>query len=91
MQNKTLEDYRKEIDKIDEELLHVLAKRFDVIRQIGKLKKENNIVPLDEKRWNEVIEKITGKAKHLNLSENFMKTIYEEIHKASLALERDHE
>ena len=52
MQNKTLEDYRKEIDKIDEELLHTLAKRFDVVRKIGKLKKENNC---DETVWTNLL------------------------------------
>ena len=88
---KTLEEYRQEIDTVDEELLTVLAKRFDIVREIGKLKKEKKILPLDEKRWEEVIDKINNKATKLNLSKNFIKNIYDEIHKAALMIERNDE
>jgi chorismate mutase len=88
---KTLEEYRQEIDTVDEELLTVLAKRFDIVREIGKLKKEKKILPLDEKRWEEVIDKINNKATKLNLSKNFIKNIYDEIHKAALMIERNNE
>ncbi len=44
-----LADWRKQIDKIDEELINVLAKRINIVREIGKYKKENGIPPLDEK------------------------------------------
>ena len=88
---KTLGEYRKAIDEIDEELLKVLAKRFDVVNEIGKLKKEKNILPLDEKRWEEVMGKINNKAKKLNLPKTFVKKIYDEIHKAALMIERNDE
>jgi chorismate mutase len=88
---KTLEDLRKEIDSADDELLSALAKRFSIIREIGLLKKNNNIKPLDTKRWDEVLQKMTSKAKKLNISEELIHKIYEEIHKASLIIEKDHE
>ena len=88
---KTLEEYRKEIDTVDEELLTILAKRFEIVREIGKLKKEKNILPLDEKRWEEVIKKINSKAKKLNLSNDFIKNMYDEIHKVALMIERNDE
>jgi chorismate mutase len=88
---KKLEEYRKEIDTIDQELLNILAKRFDIIREIGKLKKEKNILPLDEKRWEEVMGKINNKATKLNLPKIFVKNIYDEIHKAALMIERNDE
>jgi chorismate mutase len=88
---KTLEEYRKEIDTVDEELLTVLAKRFDIVREIGKLKKEKDLLPLDEKRWKEVLEKINAKAKKLNLPKAFTKNMYDEIHKAALMIERNDE
>lgn len=89
--NKTLDDLRKEIDIIDDELLKVLVKRFDVVRKIGKLKQEQHIPPLDEKRWQEVRHNITEKAKKLNLSEETISNIYEEIHNAALTLEKEYE
>ena len=87
--NKTLEELRKEIDEIDEELLNILSKRMDVVRAIGKVKKENNRNPLDEKRWNDVLERIKSKSKNLSISEELVKKIYDEIHDAALKIEKE--
>lgn len=84
---KTLEDLRKEINKTDEQILSILAKRFAIVKEIGKLKREQNIAPLDEKRWQEVLEKIIETSKKHNISEELIKTIYEEIHKTALTIE----
>ncbi len=88
---KTLENYREEIDIIDEDLLEVLAKRFAVVREVGKLKKEKNIQPLDEKRWKIVLERVKTKAKKHFLSEKFIEKIYEEIHQEALIIEKENE
>jgi chorismate mutase len=89
--NNQLEEYRKEIDKIDEELLQILQKRFTVVKKIGRIKKEKNIPPLDEKRWQEVLNKITKKAEKTGLSKNLVTKIYAEIHMTALKIEKDHE
>jgi chorismate mutase len=86
--NKTLEELRIEINAVDDELVKILAKRLDIVREIGKFKKENNISPLDEKRWYEVLQRVLETAKKHNLSQNFIKKIYEEIHDVSLTIER---
>jgi chorismate mutase len=86
--NKTLEDLRKEIHAIDDELVKVLAKRMIVVREIGKFKKENNISVLDEKRWQEVLQGVLEHAKEHTISQNLVKNIYEEIHKAALEIEK---
>jgi len=82
-----LADWRKQIDKIDEELINVLAKRINIVREIGKYKKENGIPPLDEKRWQEVLKSKLSKACLLNISEKFIKKLYEVIHDHSLEIE----
>ena len=87
--NKTLEELRKEIDVIDEELLQVLAKRMHIVREIGKLKKEHNITPLDEDRWQEVLHQIIETAKKHNLPETSIKKIYELIHDTALSIEKE--
>jgi chorismate mutase len=88
---KNLDDLRNEIDKADEELLHALSKRFSIVREIGKLKKEKNIPALDEKRWNEVLKKIIEKTEEHNLPKDLITKIYNEIHNAALTIEKDHE
>lgn len=89
MNNKSLEDWRKQIDAFDEELLHVLAKRINIVRKIGKLKKAHGISLLDEKRWQTVLESQFSKAELLNLSEDFIKKLYNLIHEYSLEIESE--
>ena len=84
---KTLAVLRQEIDLLDEELLKIIAKRMDIVREIGNLKKEKNLETLDIDRWQSVLEKIKEAAKNNNLSEEFVEKLYHEIHQASLKLQ----
>jgi len=84
---KTLDDLRKEIDILDEELIQVLAKRTAVVKKIGEFKKQNSIKPLDEKRWAEVLNRVLTHAKKHNIPEELVKNIFEYIHKAALTIE----
>lgn len=87
---KTLNDLRKEIDKVDEEILTALAKRMNIVREVGKLKKELNQPPLDEKRWKQVIQQLIKNAKQRNLPEELIIKLYNEIHQTALKIE-EHE
>lgn len=51
---KQLNDLRKNIDTIDSEIIHLLCKRFEISKNIGLIKKENNIKILDSNREEEV-------------------------------------
>jgi chorismate mutase len=88
MNSDNLDQLRKEIDEIDTRIIELLTKRMDVVKRVGVYKTARNIPPLDEKRWQEVLERIVRKAKERNLSEAMIKNIYEEIHNAALALEK---
>lgn len=87
--NKTLDDLRQEIDAADEEILTALAKRIQTVREIGRLKKEQKIKPLDEERWQHVRQKLSEKTKALNLPEDLIQKIYEEIHQSALKIEHE--
>ena len=45
-----LYDYRKQLDAIDAEILRLFEERMDVVREIGKWKKENGVPVLDAGR-----------------------------------------
>jgi chorismate mutase len=75
---KQLDDFRKQIDEIDEQIVNLLAKRMQVVEKVGKYKKENNLPPLDKKRWQEVIKTKKG----------FVKKIWEIIHEEALKIEK---
>ena len=82
-QNK-LEELRTEIDKTDGQLLQILAKRMEIIEEIGEYKKENSITILQMKRWAGIIEDRLAIGTHLGLDEQFLRRILSLIHKESL-------
>ena len=71
-----LEETRKEIDNIDDEIISLLSKRQDLIKKIAEIKKELNKSVLDEKREGEIIEKLKIKAKENGLDANFVVSLY---------------
>lgn len=75
---------REQIDLLDKELLIILSRRFEVVREIGKLKKKNGLKALDKKRWNQIQINLSKSAKRLNLETKLIFCIYELIHEYSL-------
>lgn len=79
-----LEELRSEIDKIDDELIHILAKRMDIVEEIGKYKKENNITILQLKRWSHVIYDRVQRGEDLGLTRDFLIRLLEALHEESI-------
>jgi monofunctional chorismate mutase len=76
---------RKEINKIDREIIILLKKRFEVSRKIGDYKKENNLKIRDLKRENEIINK---KIKESKLDKKFVKNLYGLIFRESRRMQK---
>jgi len=53
-----LHDYRKQIDRIDSELLPLFKERMDVVRQVALYKKEHGLPILDAAREQEKLTSI---------------------------------
>ena len=87
MTENKLENLRKEIDKIDSEIIQLLAKRFEIVKQIGVFKKENKISVVDNRRFQKVLEKVENIAEKQGISRDFTNDIYNIIHKYSCELE----
>lgn len=87
-ENKTLNvdlgECRARIDALDEELLHVLAQRMEVSRQIGEIKKSAGIAVIQNKRWGEVLGRVTSKGADYGLSEDFVRDLWCRIHDESV-------
>ena len=75
---------RQQIDKIDNELMELLAKRMRVCREIGQYKKEHNIQVLQTGRYNEILDKRGVQGSLLGMSDSFAKQIFEHIHEESV-------
>ncbi len=79
-----LGELREKIDRLDEDLIQLLASRMKIIEEIGKYKKQNNITILQVKRWNEILNLRTSAGNSVGLSEEFIFKILELIHQESI-------
>lgn len=49
-----LEDYRKEIDRVNHEIADAVSRRMNVVEEIGQYKRQNGMDVVDESREEEV-------------------------------------
>lgn len=87
--NELLKYYRDWIDSIDREIVYLLSRRFDYVKEIWKIKRDSWVKnPLDETRWQKVLENIKKEAKDKGVSEDFIEKVWNEIHNEALRLEK---
>jgi len=84
-----LEELRTEIDKLDEELIDILARRMMIVEEIGNYKKKHSITILQLKRWSEIIRDRVNAGVHLGLSRGFLLKLLESLHEESIQRQTD--
>lgn len=72
----TLEDFRREIDAIDAEVVATLARRFRLCEEIAKLKKQNDIPMMQEARVAAVLARCATLAVQHGVSPELVTRIY---------------
>ena len=78
---------RSRIDEVDDQLVRLLAKRMDLVREIGAYKKDNDITILQIERWREIMRTRKALGQTLQLPEEFLTHYLELIHKSSIRLQ----
>lgn len=81
---ETISQLRAKIDIIDENIIHLLAQRMEISRNIGQSKKENNIAILQTGRWDAVLADMIEKGNAAGLDEAFVRAVFNAIHEASI-------
>ena len=79
-----LDQYRDQIDSIDQQMLELLAQRMEIVGNIGKYKCENDITILQLRRWESIINSRKQLGKSLGMDEGFIHRLLELIHKESI-------
>ena len=79
-----LEHLRHEIDKMDAELIDILAKRMNIVEEIGQYKKDNNITVLQIRRWSEIIYDRLNLGEKAGLQKDFLLRMLQLVHKESI-------
>ena len=75
---------RKQIDELDNDLMQLLAKRMRVCREIGQYKKEHNMTVLQAQRYNEILDKRGAQGALCGMDSQFIKNIFEAVHEESV-------
>lgn len=84
-----LDDLRKLIDTIDEELMDVIQKREDVIRLIGKYKKDHNVTAFQLERWQEILKTRAQWADKRNISRAHIEKLCQLLHEESIRIQNE--
>lgn len=80
----SLDELRGVIDRLDNEILNLLARRMEAAEGIGRIKRDNNVIILQSSRWNQIVERTLSRSAELGLSPHFLQTILEAIHIESI-------
>ena len=75
---------RAQIDAVDAEIIDALARRVEISRQIGRLKKENNISIVQAERWDVVLGDVLSRATASGVDKKLVEDIFALIHANSV-------
>lgn len=83
MEKELLQQFRDQVKTIDLELIYLLSRRFENVKQIWALKKELNLEIHQENIWNNLLADILEESRERFLDEDFVKNIWNLIHEES--------
>lgn len=84
-----LEYMRQLMDSVDAEIIDLLARRMELSRKMGNLKKDCNLTAYNPDRWREIVRTRSEHAQKQQLSEAYILSIYEKIHHESIRQQLD--
>lgn len=84
----TIKNLRKIIDEIDSQILDLIKSRIEVVVEIGEAKKQNNIDVIDEKREQEIYDRLIEKAKQKGVKPELVKKVWKLLLETSYDIER---
>ena len=82
--NQRMNQLRTQIDDFDLKLIEILGRRMAITDQIGSLKKERNVAILQNKRWQELLDKMILDGDNKGLSQEFIIQLFKAIHQESI-------
>src|SRR5437667_11466751 len=86
-ENPSLEDLRRQIDALDDQIVPLLNARAQIVVQIGKLKQQSGMAIYAPDREKAVLEKVR-KINKGPLSNRCLEAVYRELMSGSFALEK---
>lgn len=84
-----LEEMRSGIDRLDRELIELLAQRQKIVEKIGESKARNNVTVLQIHRMDQLLEERLRLGALGGLDEKYTRDIFETIHEESVRVQSD--
>ena len=84
-----LTEYRLQIDEIDDEILALIKRRFNITKSIGEWKKKNNVFVFQQNRYEEILKKNEIRSNRYNLDIDLINNIFNIIHEKSVEQQLD--
>lgn len=84
-----IEQIRQILDSMDAEVVDLIGKRMELVRQLGKIKGENNMPVYQADRWREIVESRTRWGLANGLDNDFILRLFTLIHDKSIRTQID--
>lgn len=88
--DKDLTHYRKEIDALDKELVELIARRYEIVKNVAVYKHRNNIPAVIPERVNQVRENAKDYGKRYGLPPQYLHDLWTRIIDEACALEQEY-
>jgi chorismate mutase len=75
---------RGEIDTLDENVIALLARRMELVEEIGALKQSRNVASHQPERWKTMLDKRLVDGLQKGLAQPFVKQLFELVHEEAL-------
>ena len=79
-----MSELREDVDELDSQVLELIGKRMKIVREMGRLKSEENVSTLQPHRWQEILNDRVRRGVDLELSEDFVLQVMQSIHEEAI-------
>lgn len=83
----TMGYYRAQIDTLDKQIIDLIGQRTAAARAIGQYKMDHKIGVVQNKRFDKVLQDAIKRGKKNQLSEEFIRSLFDDVHKESIRQE----
>jgi chorismate mutase len=85
-----IENIRQILDSLDAEVVDILGKRMEIVKEMAVIKSKHNMPILQQERWREIVQSRTEWGQKNGLDAHFMLKLFELIHDKSIRTQFEH-
>ncbi len=79
-----LREKRAKVSNLDDRIFELIAARMVISDEVGQLKRDNNIMILQQEHWAKIIQERLDRAEEYGLSKDFIRKLMDAIHQESI-------